>query len=122
MRPALILVDLQRDYLNSYHLEPMAGTVVHEAAKLLAWCRKQVIPVAHVWTTVSRIPDTRMFHWKQARLWQCEEGTLGHQPPTSLAPLDGELIFHKTGFTAFTPKDLADFAQRLEIDAVIVAG
>src|SRR5262249_49697165 len=37
-------------------------------------------------------------------------------------PLEGELIFHKTGFGAFTSKDLADFARQLEIDAVIIAG
>jgi acyl-CoA reductase-like NAD-dependent aldehyde dehydrogenase/nicotinamidase-related amidase len=122
MRPLLILVDLQQDYLNSSYLEPMAGVVVHGAAKLLAWCRKQGIPVAHVWTTVSRIADNRLPHWKQANIWQCVEGTPGHQPPTSLAPLEGEPIFHKTGFTAFTSKDLADFARRVEIDAVIVAG
>src|SRR6476659_4861352 len=102
MRPLLILVDLQQDYLNSSYFEPMSGLVVHEATKLLAWCRKQGIPVAHVWTTVSRITDNRMPHWKQANIWQCVEGTLGHQPPTGLAPLEGEPIFHKTGFTAFT--------------------
>jgi nicotinamidase-related amidase len=41
MKPLLILVDLQQDYLNSSYLEPTAGLVVHGAAKLLAWCRKQ---------------------------------------------------------------------------------
>src|SRR6516165_794558 len=89
MRPLLILVDLQQDYLNCSHLEPMAGLVVQGAANLLAWCREQGMPVAHVWTTVSRIADNRMPHWKQANIWQCVEGTPGHQPPTSLAPIEG---------------------------------
>jgi len=122
MRPLLILVDLQQDYLNCSHFEPMAGLVVQGAANLLAWCREQGMPVAHVWTTVSRIADNRMPHWKQANIWQCVEGTPGHQPPTSLAPIEGEPIFHKTGFTALTSKEFTDFARRLEIDAVIVAG
>jgi acyl-CoA reductase-like NAD-dependent aldehyde dehydrogenase len=63
-----------------------------------------------------------MPHWKQANIWQCVKETPGHQPPATLSPVEGESIVHKTGFTAFTSREVADFAQRLEADAVIVAG
>jgi alpha-ketoglutaric semialdehyde dehydrogenase len=122
MRPLLILVDLQQDYLDSPELEPSPGRVVHGAAALLAWSRERGIPVVHVWTTVSRETDNRMPHWKQTNIWQCEQGTQGHQPPPRLAPLVDEAIFHKTGFNAFTSSDLAEFARQRKIDTVIVAG
>jgi alpha-ketoglutaric semialdehyde dehydrogenase len=122
MKPLLILVDLQHDYLNSPDLEPPAGIVVHGAAMLVAHCRERGIPAAHVWTTVSRDPDNRMPHWKHANVWRCEEGTPGHQPPAVLAPLEGEPVFHKTGLSAFTPPSLADIARQLAVDTAIVAG
>ena len=122
MRPLLILVDLQQDYLNCSDLEPHAGLVVQEATKLLVWCRERGMPIVHVWTTVSSTPDNRMPHWKQANIWQCVEGTPGHQPPAPLLPIEGESVIHKTGLAAFTPKDVGDFAQRLGADGAIVAG
>jgi acyl-CoA reductase-like NAD-dependent aldehyde dehydrogenase len=122
MKPLLILVDLQYDFLKSPDLDPPAQVVVQGAATLLARCRERGMPVAHVWTTVSREPDNRMPHWKQANIWRCEEGTPGHQPPAPLAPLEGEPVFHKTGLSAFDPPTLTDLARRLAIDTAIVAG
>ena len=122
MKPLLLLVDLQNDYLSSPDLEPAAGAVVQEAARLLQHCRERGVAVAHVWTTVSRDPDNRMPHWKRANLWQCEEGTPGHRPPEALAPIDGEPIIHKTGFSAFTTPFLRNLVRELEIDTVILAG
>ena len=74
MKPLLVLVDLQQDYLKSPQLDPAAGSVVDGAAALLAHARAEAVPVAHVWTTVTRDPDNRMAHWKRAGLWQCEAG------------------------------------------------
>jgi alpha-ketoglutaric semialdehyde dehydrogenase len=122
MKPLLILVDLQQDFLTSPDLDPPEGIVVHGAATLLAYCREQGTPAAHVWTTVSREPDNRMSHWRRANVWRCEKGTPGHRPPAVLAPLDCEPIFHKTGLSAVTPTQLADLARELAIDTVIVAG
>ena len=89
------------------------------AASLLAHARAQAVPVAHVWTTVTRDPDNRMAHWKREGLWQCEAGTEGHAPPTSLAPRQGEPIVHKSGSS--TP-DIAAFVAGLGGDTVVVAG
>lgn len=119
MKPLLVLVDLQQDYLRSPQLDPAAGSVVDGAAALLAHARAEGVPVAHVWTTVTRDPDNRMAHWKREGLWQCEAGTDGHAPPAALAPREGEPIIHKSGFS--TP-DIAGFVQRLGRDTVIVAG
>lgn len=119
MKPLLVLVDLQQDYLKSPQLDPAAGSVVDGAASLLDHARTHNVPVAHVWTTVTRDPDNRMAHWKRAGIWQCEQGTEGHLPPASLAPRQGEPIIHKSGFSA---PDIAAFVAGLGRDTVVVAG
>ena len=119
MKPLLVLVDLQQDYLKSPELDPAAGSVVDGAAALLAHARAESVPVAHVWTTVTRDPDNRMAHWKREGLWQCEAGTEGHAPPAALAPRAGEPIMHKS---AFSTPDVAGFIERLGRDTVIIAG
>lgn len=122
MNPLLLLVDLQADYLAAPGIEPPAATVVHQAAWLLQQCRSHGVPVAHVWTTVTRSPDNRMPHWIATGRWLCEKGTAGHKPPDSLQPLPGEPVFHKTGFSAFATPDLEQFLEANAVDTVIVAG
>jgi acyl-CoA reductase-like NAD-dependent aldehyde dehydrogenase/nicotinamidase-related amidase len=122
MKPLLVLVDLQCDYLSSAAIEPAAGTVVERAARLLSWCRERPMPVAHVWTTVTRQPDNRMPHWKQAGRWCCEAGTPGHEPPSPLAPRAGEAVIHKTFFSGFTSSHFPDLVRDSGVDTLIVAG
>lgn len=119
MKPLLILVDLQDDYLKSADFEPPIGRAVTGAVSLTSFCRKQGIEVAHVWTTVSRERDNRMPHWKRAGIWRCEQGTPGHKPPDILAPVEHEPVIHKTGFG--TP-GFAEFVRSRAADTVIVAG
>jgi alpha-ketoglutaric semialdehyde dehydrogenase len=120
--PLLLLVDLQRDYLTNPELEPAAGRIVRQARALLDGCRELGVPVAHVWTTVSRRDDRRMSHWKREGRWLCEEGTPGHEPPRALEPRDGERIVHKAAFSAFAGGTLDRVLDDGGIDLVVVAG
>lgn len=122
MRPALLLVDFQRDFLGAPSLEPGAGVVVERASALLSVCRRAAVPVVHVWTTVRRADDRRMPHWRGRGLWLCEEGTPGHGTPEELRPLDGEAVVHKTDYSAFAATDLDRVLANLAVDAVLVAG
>jgi nicotinamidase-related amidase len=101
MTTALLLVDLQRDYLETPDLEPEAESLGARAAVLLEGCRRRRVPVIHVWTTVRREDDRRLPHWKKAGRWRCLAGTRGHAPPAALEPADGEVIVHKAGFDPF---------------------
>src|SRR5579862_1206998 len=101
MKPVVLLVDLQNDFLNSPSLEPSAGHVVERVARLIVGARAQGIPVIHVWTTVSRQCDQRMPHWKSADRWICVEGMPGHDTPLQLHPREGEAIIHKAFFSGF---------------------
>lgn len=122
MRAALLLVDLQRDYLACLGLEPPAAALLPHAAALLAGCRRLRLPVIHVWTTVHPDDDRRLPHWRQADRWQCVAGTAGHQPPETLLPFDGESVVDKTAFSAFASGELDAALRNSGCDTVIVAG
>lgn len=122
MRPALVLVDLQRDFLAAAGLEPPAGAVVAAAHRLLEACREAGLPIVHVWTTVAKDPDNRMHHWRLADRWICVEGSSGHRPPERLRPLPGELVAHKSGFSPFVDPGFDRRLRELGVDTLLVAG
>lgn len=122
MRPLLVLVDLQEDYLSSTGLEPATAGVLDNTRRLLNTCRRLAVPVAHVWTSVNRQTDNRMQHWKQAGLWMCEEGTPGHATPPVLAPVDGEAIVHKSGYSGFEESCLHEIAASHGADTLLLCG
>jgi len=122
VRPALILVDLQHDYLSAPGLRPVAAEVVARAAELLEGCRSAGLPVLHVWTTVQRDPDRRMAHWRDADDWRCEADTPGQQAPAALAPRTSEPVIHKTAFSAFVEPDLEAALRQRSVDTLILAG
>ena len=122
MKPALLLIDLQRDFLAAPGLQPAAPALVAAAAAWLQSCRAQNIPVIHIWTTVERTPDRRLPHWRKTNRWQCELGTPGHATPEPLQPLPDELVVHKTGFNPFADGALEKILRAAGCDTVILAG
>lgn len=122
MKPALLLIDLQHDYLGGTQVQPSAGAIIDRAATLLHLCRQKSIPVLHVWTTVQQEPDNRMPHWKSAGKWSCLAGSPGHATPSPLQPLPSETIIHKQFFSAFGNPQLESTLRSLQCDTVILAG
>ena len=122
MKPAILLIDLQNDFLRCPNLQPGSGQIVHRATALLQRSRKQSLPIIHVWTTVEKNHDRRMPHWKRNQRWICVSGTEGHATPTSLRPLGHELIIHKTFFSAFSTGELEDALKSLGTETILLAG
>ncbi|ODS58706.1 MAG: hypothetical protein ABS36_04045 [Acidobacteria bacterium SCN 69-37] len=122
MTPALLLVDLQHDYLTAPELQPAAGLLVDGAAALLSACRERQIPVIHIWTTVHRHDDRRLPHWKTSDRWMCEAGTAGHDTPAALRPHGTDVVIQKSGFNGFTSGELDDVLRDRHCDTVILAG
>ncbi len=122
MRAALLLVDLQRDFLARPGLDLPAQTVVARAASLLSGFRDARQPVVHSHTVVRPDGVDRMPHWKHVNKWACVDGTEGVLPPEDLAPLSDEAVFRKTFFSAFGSGGLADHLQELSIQRLVVAG
>jgi acyl-CoA reductase-like NAD-dependent aldehyde dehydrogenase/nicotinamidase-related amidase len=122
MKPALLLIDLQRDFLASANLQPAAPALISRAAELLRGCRDRRIPIVHIWTTVTRENDQRLPHWKETNRWMCVAGTPGHETPEPLRPLPDEAIIHKTGFNAYASGELEKTLRALGCDSVLLAG
>ena len=122
MKPALLLVDLQNDYLAATGLQPTADILIFRATLLLAGCRERQIPVIHIWTTIHGRNDRRLPHWKKSNRWQCVAGTAGHKTPESLRPLKSEAVIHKTVFNAFANPKLDAVLKKMNCDAVILTG
>ena len=122
MKPVLLLVDLQNDFLRRSEIEPHPDGVVAAAANVLATCRSAAVPVVHVWSTVSRGTDNRMPHRKMRDEWNCVEGTAGHGCPEILRPRKAETIIHKRFFSAFSSGQLDSVLHALGADLVITVG
>jgi alpha-ketoglutaric semialdehyde dehydrogenase len=124
VKPVLLLVDLQNDFLRAADLEPHPAGVVAGAADLLAACRTAGVPVVHVWSTVNKSADNRMSHWKEGERehWGCVQGSPGHECPASLRPRKTETIIAKTFFSAFSTGQLDLVLREIRADVLIVAG
>ncbi len=122
MRPALLLVDLQADFLNAPGLEPAATSVVRQAARLLRAARAADVPVIHVVTSIE--PDGRdsMPHWKSLGRLRCVRGTPGHASPPDVSARVGEPTFSKTFFSAFSAPGLDRALEGTRADTLVVAG
>jgi acyl-CoA reductase-like NAD-dependent aldehyde dehydrogenase/nicotinamidase-related amidase len=121
MKSALLLIDLQQDFLAS-ELQTSASILITRAAELLRACRLHKIPIVHVWTTVDRDKNIRLPHWRAQNRWMCVAGTPGHETPEPLRPLAGESIVHKTGFNAFASGELDQILRSAGCDSVILCG
>jgi acyl-CoA reductase-like NAD-dependent aldehyde dehydrogenase/nicotinamidase-related amidase len=122
VKPTLLLVDLQRDFLVRPGLEPAAEVLVAEARVLLEACRARGIGVAHVHTRVLPDGSNRMPHWKENGIWSCVDKSAGAEPPRELRPEPGEAVFEKQFFSAFQAPGLAAHLAAQGTDTLIVAG
>ena len=122
MRPCLLLIDLQNDFLARPGLVPSAADLTDQVAKLLSGWRELGLPVMHVHTLVSTDGQNRMPHWKVQNIWCCVEGSPGAKTPTELGPLISEPVFAKQYYSGFSQGRLLPALQANNIDTLIIAG
>lgn len=122
MKRALLLVDLQHDFLATEGLEPAPGAVLAGATRALEHARRAGDLVVHVRTSVSKDDDRRMPHWRQAGRWACEVGTAGHAFADEVQPQPGEAIIDKTTFSPFVGPELLELLRSNEVTAVAIGG
>lgn len=121
-RRALLLVDLQRDFLDEPALTPPAPVLVERVGALVARCRDAGVRVVHVRTVAGRDGSGRMPHWVRGGDDRCIEGTPGAGPPDAIEATPGEPVYHKTFYSAFDAAGLDDALRAREIDTLLVAG
>lgn len=122
MSVALILVDLQRDFLDRPGLMPPEAELLPRIARLLNGCRERRIPVAHVHTVLRPDGGDRMPHWVRNGTVACVDGTAGVLAPEPVAPRAGEPVIAKRFFSGFGNPGLAAFLADAAVQTVVVAG
>ncbi|HVN83343.1 MAG TPA: aldehyde dehydrogenase family protein [Candidatus Binatia bacterium] len=119
---ALLLVDLQNDFLARPALTPSADALCQRATTLLRAARRHALPIAHAHTVTRADGADRMPHWQRRGVMECVEGTRGVLPPAALAPVDGELVLRKRFFSAFGDPRLDPWLREHGVRRLIVAG
>jgi nicotinamidase-related amidase len=122
MTVALILVDLQRDFLDRPGLMPDEACLLARTGVLLQGCRHRGIPVAHVHTVLRPDGTDRMPHWVRDGTVACVDGTPGVLAPEVVAPVAGEALVAKRFFSGFGNPELADFLATVGARTLVVAG
>jgi acyl-CoA reductase-like NAD-dependent aldehyde dehydrogenase/nicotinamidase-related amidase len=119
---ALLLVDLQRDFLERPGLVPDPQALITRAARLLEGFRARDVPVAHAHTVTRPDGSDRMPHWKERGVVECVDGSPGVQPPAPLVPRASEPVVHKQYFSAFGDPQLENWLRKWSVERLVVAG
>ncbi|MFW9616586.1 aldehyde dehydrogenase family protein [Aquabacterium sp.] len=122
LKQALIVVDVQEDFLRRAGLTPDRESLIAQVSLALAGARAAGVPVIHVHTVVNPDLSHAMPHWQRADTAQCVRGTVGAQPPAALSPMPGERVMEKAFFSPFARTDLAATLQAWGIEQLIWAG
>ena len=120
--PALVIVDVQNDFVEAVH---EGKRVVSNCSKLLECARESGIPIFHVRRGYRKdglnveLPRLRKF---MSDGWTCVQGTKGAEAPRELAERDGEVVIAKPRWSAFFQTELDMLLRRLGVDELYVAG
>nr|BFE35576.1 N-carbamoylsarcosine amidohydrolase [Actinomadura rugatobispora] len=125
-RPALLIVDLVRAYLDrdcplyaGPHIEP----VVERVAALAGDARRHGHPVVFTYVSYRKDgADGGLFRRKVPALRFFEEGSPFAAPPPELAPEPGDLVVTKHYPSAFFGTSLASTLTSLGVDGAVVTG
>lgn len=122
MSAALLMVDLQNDFLHRQRLATPLPLFVERCGLLLEGCRHRGVPVYHIHTLVRADGSDRMPHWKRDAYWACVENTSGSEAPPLLKPLANERVFGKTFYSGFQNPELEPALAAHRPAPLIVAG
>jgi acyl-CoA reductase-like NAD-dependent aldehyde dehydrogenase/nicotinamidase-related amidase len=119
---ALLLVDLQNDFLERPGLSPDPDALCARAASLLRGFRERRLSIAHAHTVTRADGSDRMPHWRLRGVHECVENSRGAAPPTPLAPHAGELLCRKQHYSAFADPRLDAWLRERGIHRLVLAG
>ena len=125
MRTALLIVDMQNDFIHSKNSPvyvPPAKKIIPKIVKLLTVCRKKKIPVVYAVTSHKRDrSDWALLDKKHNRVY-CIENTPEAEIIPEINPQEKEYIVRKRRYSAFYKTGLERLLKRLRVKRLIVCG
>jgi maleamate amidohydrolase len=122
-RPALLVVDLVRAYLDpACSLYAGVEPIVDRVAGLAADARRLGFPVVFSYVSYRDSADGGLFRRKVPALRHFDEGSPFAAPPPQLEPQPGDLVVTKHYPSAFFGTSLASTLTTLGVDSVAVTG
>lgn len=122
MKPVLILIDLQHDFLTGEGRKPSEPRLVRRVSRLLRFARAAGVPVVHVRTAYREDLRDATLHMRDRQIRICIEGTPGAEFFPSVSPRPGEKVVLKKRYSAFFGTDLDRHIERLDADTLIISG
>ena len=118
---ALLLIDLQEDFLDAPGLAEQRARLAAGADAWAAWALGAGLPVVEVGTVVPRDPATWALNMRQDDQPVALEGTPGVQRLAELTYTPTHRVT-KTRDDAFVGTDLAALLRSLDVDRLVVGG
>jgi maleamate amidohydrolase len=128
-RPALLVIDMQRDFCDPdapTTLAPQIGETIEPIRRLAAAARARGAPVFYT-TGLVAADGSSAGLWRYKQRYHREgrvqiEGSPGAEIVAELAPLPGDRVIRKWRPSAFFSTDLEVFLGALRIDTVLLTG
>jgi len=125
MNPALLIVDMQNDFIHSKNSPvyvPPAKKIVPKIVKLLTACRKKKIPIVYTVTSHKKDRSDWALLDKKHNRGYCIENTPGAETISEINPQEKEYIVRKRRYSAFYKTGLGRLLKRLKVKRLIVCG
>jgi len=120
-RAALLLVDVQRDFLSPGLAELGAG-YPDRVSRLLELVRTAGLLVVHVHSFFAPNQSDWMRRYRGRGRIPCVRGTEGAEVVPETLPVDGEQVVEKQSFDAFLRTDLHERLRGADVEVLLVAG
>ncbi len=123
MKPAVIVVDMQKDIVlpRRAYTSKMALGIVPKIRELLDFARKRRIPVVFLrYIIKADRSDAERFEPKNVRA--CSEGTEGAEITEELRPKKGEFVVDRNRHNGFLNSRLENTLKKLGVDCLVFAG
>src|SRR4030067_2916465 len=118
MKPALLIVDMQRDFVDYINSKRKINELVININLLRKAFRKRKLPIIYL----KFINNPNNKHVKRAGWDYCIKGSRGSEIITELKPQKGELIFEKSENSAFYCPSFKKRLKELQVDTLVLTG
>lgn len=118
---ALVLIDLQEDFLRAPGLREKRSAVVRAVQRWVDWARDHDMPVVEVLTVLPRDKAAWALNMREDDQPVVLEGTAGAEPLTELDPRPDVTVVKRRD-DAFHGTDLLQRLRELDVDEIVLAG